>query len=183
MTGIYNVLARLRVGQPLSDAERRIHDAAACGVLRDLHYRLDSLVASAYGWPWPMQRAEVLDALVALHDERRREEDAGEVRWLRPEYQVSRCGGPAARLALPSDDAATSSPDVGEAPAEWPSSVVAQITAIQEMIARSPATVDGAARQFRGARRDLIARHLETLAVMGEVRLGPDGRYHAIAAG
>lgn len=38
---------------------------------------------------------------------------------------------------------------------------------------RSPA----AARWFKGARRDLVERHLETLTVIGELRKTPVGRY------
>jgi hypothetical protein len=35
------------------------------------------LVAEAYGWPWPMAREEILERLVALHDERVEEEQRG----------------------------------------------------------------------------------------------------------
>lgn len=44
----------------------------------------------AYGWPWPMGRAEILERLVALHDERVAEEQRGIVCWLRPDYQIPR---------------------------------------------------------------------------------------------
>jgi hypothetical protein len=33
---------------------------------------------------------------------------------------------------------------------------------------------------FAGAPMTLVARHLETLAMVGEVRLLPDGRYEAV---
>ena len=39
--------------------------------------KLDALVAEAYGWPWPMEREEILERLVALHDERVEEEKRG----------------------------------------------------------------------------------------------------------
>lgn len=35
--------------------------------------------------------------------------------------------------------------------------------------------------RFRGARRDLVARHLETLAILGEVRVTDAGRYAGAA--
>lgn len=35
------------------------------------------------------------------------------------------------------------------------------------------------AAHFSGARRDLIERHLDTLALMGEVARDADGRYEA----
>lgn len=33
---------------------------------------------------------------------------------------------------------------------------------------------------FAGARHDLVVRHLETLALMGEVTIDADGRYQAV---
>ena len=92
-TGMYNVVEKLRSGEALTEKERRIHEVAACGVLRDLHDELDRLVADAYGWPWPMETEEILARLVALHDERAEEEKRGPapvVRWLRPDYQIPR---------------------------------------------------------------------------------------------
>jgi hypothetical protein len=56
MTGMYNVVAKLRSEEALDVAEQRVHTLAACGVLRDLHDDLDALVASAYGWSWPEDR-------------------------------------------------------------------------------------------------------------------------------
>ena len=61
-------------------------------MLRDLNDELDAAVAEAYGWPWPMETEEMLERLVALHDERVLEEKRGLVRWLRPEYQIPRFG-------------------------------------------------------------------------------------------
>ena len=92
ITGMYNVLEKLRSGEPLTEKERKVHEIAACGVLRDLHDELDRLVAEAYGWPWPMETEEILARLVTLHDERVEEERRGLVRWLRPDYQVPRFG-------------------------------------------------------------------------------------------
>jgi hypothetical protein len=37
ITGMYNVVEKLRTGEELSDAERQVHELAACGILRDLH--------------------------------------------------------------------------------------------------------------------------------------------------
>ena len=92
MTGMYNVVAKLRSEEALDVAEQRVHTLAACGVLRDLHDELDALVASAYGWSWPEDPAVVLERLVALHEERVEEERKGVVRWLRPDYQQPRFG-------------------------------------------------------------------------------------------
>ena len=90
MTGMYNVVEKLRSGEALTAKERAIHEVAACGVLKDVHDELDAAVAIAYGWPWPMPTEDILERLVALHDERVEEEKRGLVRWLRPEYQIPR---------------------------------------------------------------------------------------------
>ncbi|HEV2123537.1 MAG TPA: hypothetical protein VGW38_12280 [Chloroflexota bacterium] len=39
-----------------------------------------------------------------------------------------------------------------------------------------------AASAFKNVRRDLVQRHLETLVIMGEMRVGEDGRFQAIAS-
>src|SRR5690606_17424967 len=51
MTGMYNVLQKLRSGEPLTAAEKKIHEQGLVAVLRDLHDDLDAAVAEAYGWP------------------------------------------------------------------------------------------------------------------------------------
>lgn len=95
LTGLYNVLERLRAGIEPSDLdpkERRIFDDGLVLILRELHDRLDAAVAEAYGWPADLPAEKVLAHLVALNRERAQEEARGLVRWLRPEYQVPRFG-------------------------------------------------------------------------------------------
>lgn len=111
LTGMYNVLEKLRAGEPLSAKERTIHEQGLVSVLRQLHDDLDAAVLEAYGWsdllpllrvahgnesPAEGQSREdakrafeeaVLDRLVALNAERAAEEARGIVRWLRPEFQ------------------------------------------------------------------------------------------------
>jgi len=183
MTGMYNVVEKLRSGQTLTKKEQAVHTLAACGVLKDLHDELDTLVAQAYGWEWPLPNDIILERLVALHDERVREEKAGKVRWLRPEYQVPRFGkgleAPAPALGLP--EAAR---EVKLAPKpRWPSTVVEQITAIKKTLAAEALTAEELASAFAGARTDIVRRHLDILDVMGEVQSEADGRYHATITG
>ena len=181
VTGLYNVVDKLDAGEPLSAAEQAVYTLGACGVLRDLHAELDRLVAEAYGWPWPMPTPEILDRLVALHDARVVEEAQGLVRWLRPGFQAPGAAveAPAAELDLGGEEAeATTAAE----PAPWPGEAIEQIAALKRLVAARATTVDEAARQFRGARRDLVARHLETLAILGEVRTTEGERYAAPAA-
>jgi hypothetical protein len=182
MTGMYNVVAKLRSGEALTPKERTIHELAACGVLRDIHDELDGLVAEAYGWPWPMPDAEILERLVALHDERVAEEKRGIIRWLRPEYQAPglAAAAPAAELELP-DAVPAEAAVVVSAPEPWPAGAIEQIGALKRLVQGAALTAEQATARFSGARREIVERHLETLAILGEVRGAREGSY--VAAG
>ena len=99
LTGMYNVLEKLRTGEALNGKEKQIHDAALVSVLRQLHDDLDAAVFAAYGWPATLTDAEILERVVALNAERAKEEASGLIRWLRPEYQNPQ-GAPARQCAL-----------------------------------------------------------------------------------
>jgi hypothetical protein len=88
LTGLYNVLEKIRAGEKLTDKEKFIHDAGLVSVLKQLHDDLDAAVFAAYGWPATLTDAEILERLVALNAERAAEEKRGIVHWLRPEYQA-----------------------------------------------------------------------------------------------
>ncbi|MFL0806501.1 MAG: hypothetical protein K6L60_04350 [Oceanobacter sp.] len=109
LTGIYNVLEKLRKAEPLNAKEKTIYDDGLVGILRELHDELDRAVFEAYGWqdlanklvglpgattPYPEKseaqaeaEEELLKRLVALNHQRAAEEAKGQIRWLRPEYQ------------------------------------------------------------------------------------------------
>jgi len=111
LTGMYNVLEKLRSGEPLTAKERVIHEQGLVSVLRQIHDELDAAVLAAYGWadlltvlrvahgndaPAEGQTRDdakrafeeaVLERLVALNAERAAAEARGEVLWLRPEFQ------------------------------------------------------------------------------------------------
>ena len=176
---IYNVVEKLRSGEPLTEKERKVHEIAACGVLRDLHDEMDRLVADAHGWPWPMETDEILARLVALHDERVEEERHGLVRWLRPDYQIPRFGDKVeGDLALddapaePYDETPTDLPD-------WPDDPIEQLTALRTAVADRPRTVEQAARRFKGAVRAEVEKHLEALEVLGVVAKVEAGKWQA----
>ena len=50
LTGMYNVLEKLRSGEVLSAKERVIHEHGLVSVLRQLHDEIDAAVLDAYGW-------------------------------------------------------------------------------------------------------------------------------------
>ncbi len=87
LTGMYNVLAKLRGGETLTAKEKSIHEQGLCSVLKHIHDRLDVAVAEAYGWPNDMTDERIIERLVDLNATRAAEEVRGEIRWLRPDYQ------------------------------------------------------------------------------------------------
>jgi hypothetical protein len=173
LTGLYNVLAAIRTGHPLTPADRDVLDAGHVEVLRHLHDRLDAAVAAAYGWPANLSAAAIVDRVVTLNRERVAEEATGQVRWLRPAYQAPVEVAQAARkeqLAMEVDaDAALPT---------WPKAVGAQYVALRAALARTgragPAQL---ARQFRGVRPAKLVPMLEVLAAMGQARETGGGRY------
>lgn len=120
LTGLYNVLERVRAGAlkpdlftpapaslpdldsrksvpagevlPLTADERRIFEDGLVLILKELHDNLDIAVAEAYGWPADLAEEEILARLVALNAERAKKEARGNVKWLRPDYQIPRFG-------------------------------------------------------------------------------------------
>ncbi len=183
MTGMYNVLEKLRSGDPLTAKERETHELAACGVLCDLHDALDKLVAAAYGWEWPLEREEILERLVALHAERVEEERRGHVRWLRPEYQVPKFGGAVEAAASDDEGAAAVAAVPKEELRDWPERVIDQLAALQSLLGGAALTPEEAAARFRGAKPGPVHQQLELLASAGEAWRDAEGRYRRVEAG
>ena len=51
ITGMYNVLEKLRTGEELTAKEKKIHDDGLVSVLKKIHDDLDAAVFDAFGWP------------------------------------------------------------------------------------------------------------------------------------
>ncbi|TCZ64299.1 class I SAM-dependent DNA methyltransferase [Roseicella aquatilis] len=175
LTGLYNVLAAIRAGKPLSAAEKDVHDAGQVSILRALHDRLDAAVAASYGWPADLSDAAVVARVVALNAERVKEEAAGTVRWLRPEFQAPE---ETRRKAVQTEMA------VGETAAPgavaWPKDVPSQFIALRSALTRGPASAQDVSRRFKGAPRGAkMAEMLATLAALGQARPVGNGRYVA----
>ncbi|MBV8594584.1 MAG: class I SAM-dependent DNA methyltransferase, partial [Caulobacteraceae bacterium] len=173
LTALYNVLAAIRAGTTLTEAERDIHDAGQVSILRTLHDRLDAAAAAAYGWPADLAEADILARLVALNTERRAEEEAGLVRWLRPDLQAPEAAPRAAQPRLEIVQSETT-----EAPA-WPRRAPEQYVALRAALAGHPATPPELASRFAGAPRGRMREMLDALVVMGQARRTDAGRYVA----
>lgn len=186
LTDMYNVLAKLRAGQPLAAKDKATNEQGLVSVLLQLHDDLDAAVADAYGWPVDLSEEEVLVRLAALNAERAQEEARGTVRWLRPEYQKPQGEQPTKQTVLDlGGENGTSATKIpvrrdpcagGDSPvtakALWPKTLPEQVQAVRDALAAAagPATAEAVARTFLRARTDKVAELLATLAAIGQAR-------------
>jgi hypothetical protein len=174
MTGMYNVLERVReleAGadvEPLTAKERDIYDAGLISVLKDIHDEIDRATFQAYGWddladrlvgkpgatmPSPHKSAdqeqaeeELLTRLVALNLERQEEEARGHVRWLRPDYQIPKLGHKVTGATQAEADLAIL--PTSDQP-KWPKDGLDQIRLVRDVLAKAaepaqPGEISGA---------------------------------------
>lgn len=181
LTGLYNVLEKVKAGAALTPAEEDVKSRGLVLILKELHETIDRLTAEAYDWPADLSENEILERLVALNAERAKEEAAGHVRWLRPDYQIPRFAKGAA--------AKTGELDLGETVVaidkglpSFPTDRYEQPLAVEAMLLASGRPMDAAelARGFkRGGKRieQRVAQVLTTLARYGRVTALEGGRY------
>jgi len=186
LTQIYNVLEKLRAGEKLDTQEEAIKTNGLVLILKELHERLDALVAEAYGWPENLSDDEILEKLVALNAERAAEEKRGLVRWLRPEHQRARAGvAPEQRAEAPEEQleapliveaAKLQKPAFPQNDLERTASVFAAL-----MDARQPLDARAIATTFRQGSKvePAISRVLSSLARLGHVHTS-DGATFAL---
>lgn len=171
LTGLYNVLDKLRRGEPLNAKDKLLHEQGLVSVLRTLHDELDAAVLQAYGWadlgpvPWAIDPARqawtetLLERLVALNTRRAAEEAQGTIRWLRPEFQdpARRQAATAAptqtEIALPDTAKPDAEPDAAAdtealpptaaptARQPWPATLPEQMRAVADTLATTPAAL------------------------------------------
>jgi hypothetical protein len=174
ITGMYNVLEKLRAGAELSAKERVIHEQGLVSVLKQIHDELDAAVFEAYGWPVTLTDEEILERLVALNHERAEEEKRGLVRWLRPEFQNPQGKKDAVQDEIPGTGqkkvkkgAKAASPAKAEKRA-WPKELPQQVAAVRDLLAEAGALdLLRAKAAFKGAKDDGLAASLDSLAALG----------------
>ncbi|MBL8445680.1 MAG: class I SAM-dependent DNA methyltransferase, partial [Zoogloeaceae bacterium] len=192
LTGMYNVLEKLRAGDTLTPKERTIHEQGLVSVLRELHDALDTAVFEAYGWgdlaaelvgrpgattPLPDKPAaqaeaeeELLARLVALNTQRATEEARGHIRWLRPDYQnpgaTLRPQGEQLAIAPPPSEEHTAAPSIK---ATWPKHMREQVAAVRGALAHQALTPDALAANFKRTPRTGVLAVLEALEELGMV--------------
>jgi hypothetical protein len=185
LTGLYNVLEKLRSGvapQNLDDADRRIFDDGLVLILKEFHDQLDAAVADSYGWPEKISDDEILARLVALNKERALEEARGQIRWLRPDYQIPRFGSPKEKAELDLVGGGMKAEAVAPAgpKSSFPTEDVMQTAAVMAALASAsgPVDADAIARSFKQGRKvsHKIAAVLAALSRVGYVTTTDGGR-------
>jgi hypothetical protein len=176
ITEMYNVLEKLRRGEPLNDRERATHEQGLVSVLRQIHDELDAAVFDAYGWPSALSDEEILERLVRLNAERAAEERSGLVRWLRPEFQKPAEGVAA---AFGEEFAAAAPAAAKQERQPWPRTLPEQARAVRLALAsqKGVVTPQQLARAFTRARVERIEELLQTLVSLGQAREVGEGRY------
>lgn len=176
LTQMYNVLEKLRAGEVIEGKDKDIYDQGLIGILRDLHDRIDTAVAEAYGWPADLSDEEILLRLVALNKERAEEEARGLIRWLRPDYQ-NPTGAQASKGKTADMDLGTVA-KIEKAP--WPKTLPEQIAAVREALAEAgEGTPEQIARRFVRGQARTVEPLMESLAALGQAERGEDGRFAA----
>lgn len=180
-----------------------MHQAGLISVLKEIHDDIDRAVLASYGWEdlipalvgkpgatlpslhkTPDQEAaeeDLLSRLVTLNQERTLEERRGNVRWLRPDYQISQLG---VKAPKPEGEHVgvldVVLPDSVDRP-KWPSDGLEQIRLVRDMLGKAPAPTppDAIAAAFDGKntskRKDRVGQVLETLVATGIARTGEHG--------
>ena len=175
LTGMYNVLEKLRANQPLTPKEQAIHEHGLVSVLRQLHDDLDAAVFAAYGWPVTLTEAEILERLVALNAERAKEEAQGIIRWLRPEYQAS-----SQRSAVSSQKELTlpkgrTKSKARKGKQSWPKPLAERVGVVESALRAAAVPLSGKAlaKQFKRAKPAEVEEILETLCTLGRIQRAP----------
>lgn len=193
LTGIYNVLEKLRAGEALTAKDKVIHEQGLVSVLRELHDDLDRAVFAAYGWDdlakvlvglpgatTPLlikseaqAQAEetLLMRLVELNSQRAAEEAQGLVRWLRPDYQnPSASTAPqqteASLTELDSETVAASKPSAKSA---WPKQMREQVAAVRQALSVGAQRPETIAAHFKRSPTSSVIAVLEALEELGMV--------------
>lgn len=168
----------------LTPDEERIKDEGLILTLKSYHDDIDRLVFQAYGWPETLTDEEILERLVALNAERAKEEAAGHVRWLRPDYQIPRFAKGAAAAKAEELDLATNVVAIDRALPDFPKDRHEDSLAVEQALLSAGRPMDAAAlaRGFkRGGKRiePRIEQALLTLVRYGRITATADGRYLA----
>ena len=180
LTGLYNLREAVRSGATLSNADEDRRRRGRVDILIELHDRIDAAVADAYGWPADLSDAAIVARLVDLNAQRRTEERAGRVRWLRPDYQIARAGLTALPTARPGPEQIEASllPTAQARKPAFPRDAIGQTAAVLAALRGGvPATAEAIARRHAQGRKveRRVQATLEALERLGHVANAAEG--------
>ncbi|WP_137972024.1 DNA methyltransferase [Pseudomonas sp. F(2018)] len=196
LTGMYNVLEKLRSEEPLTAKEKTTHEQGLVSLLRELHDELDRAVFAAYGWndlapqligkpgattPLPDKpeaqaeaEEELLRRLVSLNAERAAEEARGLVRWQRPDYQhpSAQTSPQQSEAELTDTTDSESAPEVTIATGKltWPKQMREQVAAVRQALTQGPLPAEAIAAQFKRSPKIAVQAVLGALEELGMVQ-------------
>jgi hypothetical protein len=184
ITRLYNALEAHRAGRtPEGEGEERMSAEESsdfqCGSvlgLADLHAEIDRLTLEAYGLPADAGNEAILAHLVALNAKRAAEEAHGDIKWLRPDYQISRFAP--RRVAGRETGQLIEEAHVTADRIKWPADDRSRLMMIRGALAEAaaPQPVEAIASRFKG--RGVgpeVSRLLSTLERDGQVRRSSAG--------
>ncbi|MFM8295084.1 MAG: class I SAM-dependent DNA methyltransferase, partial [Microcystaceae cyanobacterium] len=168
LTGMYNLLEKMRKGEPFSEPDQAYNNRALVSILKQIHDELDTAVFTAYGWPQTLTDSEILERLVALNLERAEEEKNGLIRWLRPDYQAPE--QVTAQPEIEGIEIEETLPTTAREIPPFPSTIKEQLSVIRELLRADKRewTIKQIEEQFSGKKKpEAIANCLEILEELG----------------
>lgn len=182
LTTLYNLREKLLKGDAFSSKEEDQRMRGRVDILSELHDRLDRVVTQAYGWPFDLSDAEIVERLVALNGERAAEERRGIVHWLRPDYQQKKAGVTA--IERPEEQIEVLLPAAHASKPTFPSDPIGQTASVLAALRTgSHLAAEDIAVGYKQGRRLVprIEATLQALTRLGHVS-GRDGRYTLMKA-
>lgn len=176
LTGVYNVLEKVRAGVRLSKKEEDIEARGRVLILKDLHQQIDAAVFAAYDWSSDLADEQILEKLVSLNARRAAEEQQGLTKWLRPEYQMDKFGP----LAYRADRIQSISIGTSKSKFSFPPESKAQAGQILHLLRRSqrPLTAKEIALSFKQGEQVIadVEDVLKSLYRLGDAKSYDNGR-------
>lgn len=195
LTGMYNVLEKLRADEELNAKEKVINTQGLISILCERHDDLDRAVFAAYGWddlggklvglpgattPMPDKpeaqaeaEEELLRRLVELNAQRASEEARGHIRWLRPDYQNpnAKAVPEQAEADLETEIEDSTAPAAKVKKVAWPKGMREQIAAVRSALSIDAMTAEAIACNFKEPKKTspLILEALAALEELGMV--------------
>ncbi|RYD55729.1 MAG: class I SAM-dependent DNA methyltransferase [Sphingomonadales bacterium] len=178
LTGLYNLREKLKRGEPFDLVEQDQRTRGRVDIIAELHDRIDDAVADAYGWPRDLSDQEIVVRLVALNAERHKEEKAGKVRWLRPDYQIPKAGLTPLPVAAKEVQIEALLPEAAAKKPQFPRDAIGQTAAVLDALRGGVAltAAEVARRYAQGLKVERrIAATLEALVRLGHVASTDEG--------